>query len=211
MKASEQTRSAILDAAELLFSEKGIAATTLEAISRAARVTRGAFYWHFKDKADLMGALCARRSLPQQELVSRAVEEGHADPLSLLEAAGHEVLAIFEADEGQQRLFRILSNHGEDNEVARRIDEHNRDLLELLRRAANQAQQTGTLNPDFTPQEAAVLMLVTMSGLLGEWLRQSRAFSLTGLGRKILSAQISLLRAQKIADTVASEKREASG
>lgn len=192
-KVAEQTRSAILDAAERLFAEKGIPATTLEAVSRAAAVTRGAFYWHFKDKVDLVGALCARRSLPQQELLSRAVEEGHADPLRLLEAAGHEVLAIFEADEGQQRLFRILSNHGEDSEVAGRIDEHNRDLSNLLRRVMEQAQQTGTLNPDFTPQEAAVLMLVTMNGLLSEWLRSSRAFPLADLGRKILSVQISVL------------------
>ena len=211
-KDTEQTRSAILDAAERLFAEKGISATTLEAISRTAGVTRGAFYWHFKDKADLMGALCARRSLPQFEMLSRAIEEGHTDPLSLLEAAGREVLAIFEADEGQQRLFRILSNHGEDNEVAGRIDERNRDLFDLLRRVADGAQQTGTLNLDFTPQEAAILMLVMINGLLSEWFHLSRAFSLTDLGGKILSAQISLLRAPaKIADSVASDAKGASG
>ena len=193
-KDTEQTRTAILDAAERLFAEKGIPATTLEAISRAAEVTRGAFYWHFTDKADLIGALYERRSLPQQELLSRAIEAGHSDPMSLLETASHEVLAIFEADEGQQRLFRILSNHNEDDKVAERIDEHNRDFLELLRRVAERAQQTGTLNPNFTPQEAAILLLVTMTGLLSEWVRLSRTFSLTDLGGKILSAQISLLR-----------------
>lgn len=186
-KDTEQTRSAIIDAAERLFAEKDISATTLAAISRAAEVTRGAFYRHFKDKADFTDALCARRSLPQQELLSRAVEEGHPDPLSLLETAGHEVLAIFAADEGQQRLFSILSNHGEDSEVAGRIDEHNRDLFNLLRRVMEQAQRTGTLNPNFAPQEAAALMLVTMNGLLSEWLRSSRTFSLADFGRKILS------------------------
>jgi TetR/AcrR family acrAB operon transcriptional repressor len=191
---AEQTRVAILDSAERLFAEKGIAATTLEAISRAAGVTRGAFYWHFKDKAELLDALFARRELPQQEVLARAADGGHADPLGLLETSGHEVLAIFEADEGQQRLFRILSNHGEDSEVAGRIEAHTREVLDLLRRVAEAAGRGGGLNPAFTPEEVAVLMLVTMNGLLSEWLRSSRAFPLTALGFKVLSAQISLLR-----------------
>ncbi|MFA7428561.1 MAG: TetR family transcriptional regulator [Rhodospirillaceae bacterium] len=194
---AEQTRCAILDAAERLFSEKGIAATSLEKISRAAGVTRGAFYWHFKDKSDLLIALCARRVLPQQELLSLAAEQGHADPLGLLEEAGRDVLEIFEADEGQQRLFRILSNHGADSEVADQVNEHNRKLFEMLRGVADLAQQNGTLNPDFTPEEAAVLLLVSMNGVLSEWLRSSKAFSLTTLGSKVLSAQTSTLRKTK--------------
>ncbi|MDQ6438088.1 TetR family transcriptional regulator [Mesorhizobium sp. LHD-90] len=190
---SEQTWSAILDAAERLFSEKGIAATTLETISRAAGVTRGAFYWHFKDKSDLMAAMRSRRTLPQQELLLLAAERGHEDPLGLLEIAGHEVLATFEVDEGQQRLFRIFSNHGEDSEVAGWIAQHDRDVFDLVRGVAERAQQVGMLNPAFAPDEAAVLMLVTINGLLSEWLR-SRSFPLSTLGRKILSVQMSLLK-----------------
>lgn len=185
---SEQTRIAILDAAERLFSETGIPASTLEAISRAAGVTRGAFYWHFKNKADLMAALCTRRALPQEELLSRAVEQGHEDPLGLLETAGHEVLAVFEVDEGQQRLFRILSSHREDDEVADWIVQHDREVFELIRRLAGRAHELGELNPAFTPDEAAILMLTTMNGLLSEWLRPSHAFPLSTLGAKILSA-----------------------
>lgn len=193
-KNAEQTRIAILDAAEELFAEKGIAPTTLEAISRAAGVTRGAFYWHFKDKSDLFAALFERRRLPQQALLSLAVEQGHDDPLGLLQASGGEVLAIFEADEGQQRLFRILSNHGEDPEVAAHIQEHNCNVFDLMRRLAELARQEGMLSSDFSPDEAAVFLLATMNGLLGEWLRTSRSFPLATLGGKILSAQISLLR-----------------
>lgn len=191
---AEQTRHTILDAAERLFCEQGLSATTLEAISRGAGVTRGAFYWHFRDKTDLLAALCEQRRLPQEELLSIAAEQGHQDPLGLLELAGHEMLAIFEADEGQQRLFRILSNHGEDSEIADRIERHNRNLFELMCRVASRAREDGSLNPDFTPEEAAVFLLATMNGLLGEWLRTSRSFSLGAVGRKILSAQIGLLR-----------------
>ncbi|KGJ05620.1 transcriptional regulator, TetR family [Paracoccus halophilus] len=191
---AEQTRTAILDVAEHIFAEKGVSSASLESISRAAGVTRGAFYWHFKDKTDLLTALRARRLLPQEGILAMAAEQGYDDPLGLLEAAGHEMLAIFEVDESQQRMFRILSHMVEDEETARCIRDINNQMFELLRRIARQARSNGTLSPDFTPEEAAVLMMSTMHGLLSEWLRSAKAFPLSVLGWKILSSQMSLLR-----------------
>ena len=71
---AEQTRTAILDAAEHMFCEQGIAASTLEKISRRAGVTRGAVYWHFKDKIDLLRALHKRSEPPQKLLIRMAAE-----------------------------------------------------------------------------------------------------------------------------------------
>lgn len=191
---AERTRIAILDAAESLFAERGVTSTTLERISREAGVTRGAFYWHFKDKADLLSGLRERRQLPHQEMLFLAAEQGHDDPLSLLETSGHEMLAIFEADEGQQRFFRITLNQVVDADVAEWLNATNRELFDMLARIADQAASQGQLNPAFTPQEAAVLMMVTMNGLLNEWLRSGRSFPLTDLGSRIISGQMSLLR-----------------
>ena len=54
---ADATRAALLDAARALFVESGFAQVGVEAISRAARVTRGAFYHHFVDKPALFDAL----------------------------------------------------------------------------------------------------------------------------------------------------------
>ena len=50
---AENTRTAILTAAELLFLKKGVSHTSLEQIARQAGVTRGAVYWHFQNKAQI--------------------------------------------------------------------------------------------------------------------------------------------------------------
>lgn len=54
---AEQTRRALLDAALTLFSTQGYESTTLAQIARQAGTTRGAIYWHFKNKADMLSAL----------------------------------------------------------------------------------------------------------------------------------------------------------
>lgn len=56
----EQTRAALLDAAEALFAEKGFAATSLAAVAEAARFTKGAVYGHFPDKESLFVAVFER-------------------------------------------------------------------------------------------------------------------------------------------------------
>lgn len=54
---SEQTRRLLLDVARRLFTERGFAGTPTEEIVREAGVTRGALYYHFKDKQDLFRAV----------------------------------------------------------------------------------------------------------------------------------------------------------
>lgn len=72
---AQETREAILDAAEDCLVESGVARTSLEAIATRAGVTRGAVYWHFKNKAEVVDAVVNRVSLPFYhglERVSRA-------------------------------------------------------------------------------------------------------------------------------------------
>lgn len=54
---TEATRSALLDSAEALFVERGYAATSVEDVVRAARVTSGALYHHFRGKRELFEAV----------------------------------------------------------------------------------------------------------------------------------------------------------
>lgn len=54
---TESTRQALLAAGREIFARYGFQAAGMEAISRAARVTRGAFYHHFEDKRALFDAV----------------------------------------------------------------------------------------------------------------------------------------------------------
>ncbi|GGJ97591.1 TetR family transcriptional regulator [Luteimonas terricola] len=61
---AQTTREGILDAAEDCFRENGLFRTSLEAIAAKAGVTRGAVYWHFKNKAEVLEAMINRVTVP---------------------------------------------------------------------------------------------------------------------------------------------------
>lgn len=56
----EQTRQALVEAAERLFVEDGYHRTSLDAVAATARFTKGAVYRHFKDKQSLFEAVFIR-------------------------------------------------------------------------------------------------------------------------------------------------------
>ncbi|GLZ42681.1 TetR family transcriptional regulator [Actinokineospora sp. NBRC 105648] len=56
MDYSESTRQALVDSAVALFTRQGYSATSLDAIAKRARVTKGALYHHFSGKQALFEA-----------------------------------------------------------------------------------------------------------------------------------------------------------
>ena len=100
------TRHALLDAAERVFGRRGVARTSLAEIAEEAGVTRGAVYWHFKDKADLFTAMMERVVLPLDESMARLAEV-ERDPLVQLLERVHEAVAMIARDERTQRVLEI--------------------------------------------------------------------------------------------------------
>jgi AcrR family transcriptional regulator len=70
------TRAVVLKKALSVFSAKGYAAATLDDVAKAAKVTRGAIYWHFKSKADLYNTLIQESSARGAVVVQQAIAEG---------------------------------------------------------------------------------------------------------------------------------------
>ena len=63
-----------------LFSEQGISATSLAEIATSAGVTRGAIYWHFKNKWDLFDAIWNHYSDPINKLGEASEDDDETDP-----------------------------------------------------------------------------------------------------------------------------------
>lgn len=58
---AEQTKAAIMESALELFYEKGFARTTFDEIAKRINLTKGAVYWHFRNKPDLLAELMRQK------------------------------------------------------------------------------------------------------------------------------------------------------
>jgi AcrR family transcriptional regulator len=75
------TRAQIIDAANRLFYEQGYEHTSFAAIAAAVGISRGNFYYHFKTKDEILGAVIAARLSSTREMLAEweRDEPGPAD------------------------------------------------------------------------------------------------------------------------------------
>ena len=179
---AQETRSQILQAAEQAFYERGVARTTLADIAALAGVTRGAIYWHFSNKSDLLQALLDTLHEPLDELARASESEDEADPLGcmrkLLIHLYHEVAL----DPKTRRINEILFHKCEftDEMCDMRRQRHTHTLecnLRIgltLRNAVHRGQLPATLDTT----RGAVCIHAFIHGLIGQWLLVPDSFQL---------------------------------
>jgi AcrR family transcriptional regulator len=153
---SESTRTALVAAARSLFAEHGYAGIGTEEIVRAAGVTRGALYHHFKGKRELFEAVYERIEAELAERIAAgALSANAASPLEAMRA-GAEMFLVASTEPETQRIVLLdgPSVLGWDRwrEIA---TEHGLGLIEATLQAAVDA---GAIEPQPVQPLAHVLM-----------------------------------------------------
>ncbi|PZM11498.1 TetR family transcriptional regulator [Rhizobium tubonense] len=196
-----KTREEVLSAAAEVFYEHGVSGSSLDKIAKRAGVTRGAIYWHFKDKAEVLTALHREIKLPQEAIISDALEHGHDDPLGLIETGSMSVLRLLAEDEHQQRIFAIMTlscEFTEDmSEATSRVVAANAEMYGKLQNIIRLAARQDMLAVGWTVDTAARAFQCSVNGLFGEWLRSGKTFSLVEVGEKLVTTLIGSMRAAK--------------
>jgi len=179
---AEATRARILDAAERIFRDKGVANASLEQIARGARVTRGAIYWHFKDKGELFEAMMQRVALPAQAMMERAERAGATDPLQRLRLSASEVLLRAARDPQVARIFEISFHRceyvGDAASIRDRQVANHAECLSTIEVAIRDCVKEGLLPKSVEPRLAAIGAMAYVSGILYHWVLNPRSFSL---------------------------------
>jgi TetR/AcrR family acrAB operon transcriptional repressor len=177
-----ETRARILDAAEQVFYEKGVAHASLEDIAVAAEVTRGAIYWHFKDKAEVFDAMMQRVVLPVEHMLERADCCAQADPLQLLRTAMEDVLVRTARDARMQRVFDIAYHKCEYvGDAAGVRDRHvasQQQCMKSIEAGFRACIECGQLPAQLDARVAAIGALSLVSGLIANWVLDPKGFSL---------------------------------
>jgi TetR/AcrR family acrAB operon transcriptional repressor len=177
---AEITRKAILKAALRAFSDNGYAAARLEDIAAEAQCTRGAVYWHFKNKEGLYIKLMEESIARYKDRVKRALDID-GSPLEKIRKLMVELFIMLEDDEEYRLTYStFLFRDAATEEMMRQI-EHVQAFMETVTSSLStlirKGIKAGELDPATKPSVAAVALTSYINGIEFTWLSNPDAFS----------------------------------
>lgn len=179
-----QTRGTILAAAARLFAERGVSTTSLEMIARAAGVTRGAVYWHFRNKTEIFDALHADLFEPITAMLHQGLEPGSESPLEQLRHTCVQVLDDILAREQKQQSLRLFMLRPPEanlpSETETKHLQRKTESIALFTRYFERAQASGHICPEASPELLSLSIRCYLRGLIAEYLRYPQLCPLVG-------------------------------
>ncbi|HCQ7175416.1 TPA: acrEF/envCD operon transcriptional regulator [Enterobacter cloacae] len=178
---AQQTRQQLIEAAIGQFATRGVTNTTLTDIADAAKVTRGAVYWHFTSKTEIFNAIWEQQ-LPLRDLIrDRLSLSEKDDPLLMLREQFITALQYIAHEPRQCALLQILYHKCEftsdmvsEYEIRKRIGFNNDFLRATLERCISRNIISSQVNVDLT----LIVFHGFFSGIIKNWLMNNDSFNL---------------------------------
>ncbi|QZP35681.1 efflux system transcriptional repressor EmhR [Pseudomonas sp. DR48] len=195
---AQETRSQILEAAEKAFFERGVARTTLADIATLAGVTRGAIYWHFSNKADLVQAMLDTLQEPLDEMARASESEDELDPLGCMRKLLIHLFHQVALDPKTRRINEILYHKCEFTDEMCDLRQQRRtvslDCNVRIALALSNAVNRGQMPEDLDTARAAVSLHAYIDGMLYQWLLAPDSFLLHTDAERWVDAGLDMLR-----------------
>jgi TetR/AcrR family acrAB operon transcriptional repressor len=195
---AQNTRRQILAAAEQAFHERGMSRTTLAEIASIAGVTRGAIYWHFSDKADLVQAMLDSLHEPLDALSRASQNEDEVDPLGFLRLL---LITLFEQlvlDARIRRIREILIYKCEFTDAMGDLRQQRQSAYLAINRrielSLSNALQRGQLPADLNIPRAVISLHGYIDGIVAQWLLLPDSFALAQEAEPLVDAVLDMLR-----------------
>lgn len=186
-------RSEIVDATIRVMARRGWNETSIDEITKEARVSRGLVSYHFRDKNELLsGALERCREIFLRD-VREAIETG-LPPEEQLRCATRASLMLTKTNPVPYEVFLHFSTSGRADP---RLAEEIRALYRTYRREAANAirecQAAGVYRTDIDAEAAAAKHLGTIIGISLQWLIDPGSFDLEAASEQALEMLIESL------------------
>jgi len=195
---AQETRSQILEAAEKAFYERGVARTTLADIASLAGVTRGAIYWHFSNKADLVQAMLDSLREPLFEMAEASESADEVDPLGCMRKLLIHWFQQVALDPKTRRINEILFHKCEFTDEMCDL-RHQRRAASLdcnvhIELALRNAVSRGQLPETLDTVRAAISIHAYIDGILYQWLLAPDSFELHAQAERWVDTGLDMLR-----------------
>ncbi len=181
-KCPQTTRSNILQASIEVFVRRGFVNATLEEIATEANVTRGAVYWHFKNKYDIFAALHEQLHQPLTSSILEDIKKQQDDSLKQLQELCVKLLVNLDQDEMRKKIIKVFlckcdySCGMED--ILEKQKQQKLKNIDLFTKYFDRAKRDKRLSNKVNSKTIAISLACYMSGIVSEYLRNPQLFSL---------------------------------
>ena len=170
-----EQRAASIDAllieALTLFITQGFHATTVEVIAQAAGLTKGAVYFYFKSKANVLTTLLDRTEELTVEPTIAAMNAAGDNPKDRLNAFVRSQ-SVIGAEKTEYMLLAILMSaefNGSGHAVEKRLIELMARMENALKETVKSGQKNGVFRTEIRADEMASVIMATNKGCYVEW------------------------------------------
>lgn len=176
-----KTRQELIETAIVQFAQHGVSKTTLNDIADAANVTRGAIYWHFENKTQLLNEMWLQQPSLRELIQERLIEGLDSNPLQYLREKIIVGLLYIAEIPRQQALLQILYHKCEFNDeiLAEAVIREKMGFnLRILREVLQACQKQGYMANHLDLDVVTIVIDGAFSGIVKNWLMNTASFDL---------------------------------
>ncbi len=158
---AEETKKAICLAALDIFCEKGYSRTTFDEIAKRINLTKGAIYWHFRNKADILTEIIRKGFTISQSLLSVNLSQVN----SIYDLKQHilsEVKLIQENKIYKKFLFFVIFQMEWSEAILNKVGSEIQDIIqsgeEIRKAALRKSQASGEISDSIDIEELSWIL-----------------------------------------------------
>lgn len=195
---AQKTRQHLLDATLEVFWRDGVTRASLQAIAQEAGVTRGALYWHFKNKEDLFETLFEQQYADFFAAFNDQTLRDNQDVWTHLQ---HNLTAMFETlatRESKHKFCNVMFSKCEQTAGNETITElayrYHRLFQKQIAYALQLSREQGRLPENTDIELAAIYLESSLVGLIKIWIDEPERFDLIAKSKRVIAANMRVLQ-----------------
>jgi hypothetical protein len=188
----------LLDAALEVFWRDGVTRASLQAIAQEAGVTRGALYWHFKNKEDLFETLFEQQYADFFAAFNDQTLRDNQDVWTHLQ---HNLTTMFETlatRESKHKFCNVMFSKCEQTAGNETITElacrYHRLFQKQIAYALQLSREQGRLPENTDIKLAAIYLESSLVGLIKIWIDEPERFDLIAKSKRVIAANMRVLQ-----------------
>ncbi|MBI5749274.1 MAG: TetR/AcrR family transcriptional regulator [Nitrospinae bacterium] len=165
-ETGEIRRQQILESAIRCISRQGYHQTTMDDIASEAGLSKGALYWYFKSKDEILTAMCRQQCDEHLQILSHFADQNMSIKELALKTGDKILESLINEPEQCKMSFEFWALTDENEQVKRSQYEVHKIWQETVSNLIKSGIKKGEIKPDVNVKELSIALLAIFDGII---------------------------------------------